>query len=229
MELTDQIKVAFAEDHVAVRKAIISIVEMGSKNIIFSIEADDGIKLLERLNQAATLPDICILDINMPNMDGHTVLLEIRKKWPSIKFLILTAFNDEYSILRMIKSGAGGYLLKSCSPSEIVEALEDIHLTGYHYSDVASKHVFSLVDKNIVKIKEAFSEAELDILRYSTTNLSFEEMAAKMNLPAKNIEGKKDRLYAKLKIKSRAELALFAFQSGLVPLENDKQKNHFIS
>lgn len=225
MEQNNQIRVAFAEDHVAIRKAIITFSQTVSDNIIFTIEADDGVQLLQQLEQAEELPDICILDINMPNMDGHTVLVEIKKRWPSIKFLILTAFKEEYPILRMIKSGAGGYLLKNCTAIEIVEALEDIYQTGYHYSSAAGRNLFSMVKNNIIKVKEEFDGAEVDILKYSAANLTYDEMAAKMNITTKSLESKRRQLCSKLKIESRAELALFAFQSGLIPDETDKHRN----
>lgn len=215
------INVAFADDHTIVRNSIIRLIESDKKSrILFTQQAGNGQQLLHELEKATQLPDICILDINMPKMDGHSTLVAIKSRWPQMKFLILTAFDDEFAILRLIKAGAGGYLLKSCDDEEIVAALHNIYETGYHFSSAADASTFKLVETRVAKRAFEFTDAELELLRYSTTHMSYAEIAKQMNTTEKSIEGTRDRLCNKLNIKTRVELCLFAFQSGLVMDDN---------
>ncbi|WP_293299845.1 response regulator transcription factor [Pedobacter sp. UBA4863] len=211
--------VAFAEDHVMVRKSIVAFFNATDPNFNISIEADNGVELLEKLSHSEVLPAICILDINMPQMPGRVLLVELRKRYPEMKFLVLTAFYDENLIISMISAGANGYLLKSDDTDEISIALKSIKENGYYYSGAASSTMFQLFSDKQRKVNYDFSMMEEELLRYSSTNLTYEEIANKLGTTAKTIEGHRTRLFAKLKISSRVELALFAFQSGIIPFK----------
>lgn len=219
METDSVIHVAFADDHQIVRESITSmLVKQGG--IAIDIEAENGQELLEKLESASVLPDICMIDISMPVMDGFTALLEIRKKWPKMKTLILTAFDDEMYVIRMIQAGANGYLLKKSSIKETKEAILSIYSVGYYYSENANRTLFHLNDTNSIKM-QGFSEQEIEVLKYCCTELKYGEIAQKMNTTLNGIEGCRDRLFIKLKVNSRVGLALFAVRFGLCPLENN--------
>src|SRR5690606_33677819 len=127
-----EIHIAYADDHTAVRKGIISFLS-GLGGIVVDIEANNGKELIKQLEKVKRLPDVCLLDINMPQMDGFETLVEIKKRWQSMKVLILTVHDAELYVIRMIRNGANGYLLKSCDPEEIKKALFTIDTKGVYF------------------------------------------------------------------------------------------------
>lgn len=211
------LSIAYADDHVAMRKGLISILESrGGVKVV--AEADNGNELIRQLSQLVTPPDVCMIDINMPVTDGFEVMQAIRKNWPQQKALILTVFENESYIIRMIKHGANGYLLKSCHPDEIKTALFNIHHTGYHYSGIADNRLFRKVFNRELDIPR-FSDREIELLRYSCTDLSYQEIAERMNTSPRSIDGIRDRLFARLGLNNRVSMAMLAVQYGYVPVE----------
>jgi two-component system, NarL family, invasion response regulator UvrY len=211
------LRIAYADDHVAMRQGLISILESrGGIRVI--AEADNGSELILKLSQLEVLPDVCMVDINMPVTDGFEVMQAIRKNWPGLKTLILTVFENESYIIRMIKQGANGYLLKSCHPDEIKMALFNIHNSGYHYSGVADNRLFRKVFNRELDVPK-FSDREIELLRYSCTDLSYQEIAERMNTSPRSVDGIRDRLFARLGLSNRVSMAMLAVQYGYVPVE----------
>lgn len=219
----EPIHIAFADDHALVRKGVISMLQpLGG--VIVDIQANDGRELIAELEKAAELPEICIIDISMPGMDGHTALLEIRKRWPKMKSLILTSFNDELHIISMMMAGANGYLLKDCDIEEMQSALESIRANGYHYSASANSTIFYLVETKSLKLP-SFSDIEMEFIKICCSPLSISQIAHKMKISVGSAEGTRDRIFGKLNIKTRAELVLFAIKYGFISIEiNDAGK-----
>ncbi len=217
------IRVAYAEDQVAVRKGIISALE-SLGGVIFDIQADDGVELMQQLQAAKQLPDIVIIDINMPRMNGFILQVELKKCWPEIRTLILTSFNNDTYIIKMIQNGANGYLLKTSEPTEIKKALEYIYHSGYYYSQVADNTKFASVQNKTLK-PLVLTDTEKEFLKYCCTDMSYSEIADKLNTTLRSIDGYRDRLFAKLKVRSRVGLVIFAIQSGIVTMEFVNQIN----
>ncbi|MES2478908.1 MAG: response regulator transcription factor [Bacteroidota bacterium] len=214
------IKVAYADDHTAVRKGMISTLSsFESINVI--IEGENGKDLLNKLLMTEVIPDVCLLDINMPVMNGATLLKEIKKRWPNMGCLVFTAFDMEYYIFEMIRSGANGYLLKSCDPNEIYKAIQSIYDTGYYYSEFANDEVYELIKSTHFK-KDMLNNREVELLRYVCSELSYSEIAIEMKVSYKTICGIKDRLCSKLKLSSRVSLMLAAIQLGYGSIKNPK-------
>jgi DNA-binding NarL/FixJ family response regulator len=218
------VRVAYAEDHVAVRKGIISILQL-SGDIEVDIEADNGAEMLRKLMQTRKLPDVCIIDINMPEMDGFSLLLEIKKRWPRMRTLILTLYDNEAYIIKMIRQGANGYLLKTCDPAEIRTALISIHEHGYYYSHTADQRKFDAVLNKEVKPLH-LTDAEKEFLKYSCADLSYSEIAVRMNTSLRSVQGYRDRLFKKLNVSNRVALALYAIQEGIVTIEISNHLNN---
>jgi two-component system invasion response regulator UvrY len=210
------IRVAYVDDNTAVRKGIISYIQ-GLGDITVEIEAANGIDLLAQLNRKP-LPDVCILDISMPEMDGFETLKRLKKLYPALGILVLTIHKVDYYIVRMIREGANGYLLKSCDPIEIKKAMSAICQQGFYYSNtITSRFVHDIRTGNI-KLPN-FTDREIEVLRYCCTDLTYHEIAAKMNTTHRSIQGFRDSLFKKLNVCSRVGLAMFATQFGLVPIE----------
>ena len=221
------ITVAYADDHVAVRKGIISYLEQ-DEHIVVIKQASNGLEMLEQIMHATILPDICLIDINMPQMDGFKLLKEIKKRWPQMGCLVFTVFEFESHIIEMIKHGANGYLLKSCDPVEIVNAIYAIYHTQYYYSETANDATFDIAkNKNFKGIH--FSEREVELLKYVCSEMSYADIAASMNTTYKTIDGIRERLCVKLGVSTRTGLALAAIQLGyynIEPINNSQTTLH---
>lgn len=210
------IRIAYAEDHELVRKGTISL--LNSSDIRFIIEASNGQEMLDQLEHAAELPDICIVDISMPAMDGFALVSQLSRRWPQIRVLVLTGYHSELNIVRMIKAGACGYLLKSSSPAEIKLALHIIFTTGFFFTELISKKLIKTVQK--LKITDVnFTDREMEFLQYCCSELSYEQIADAMNISARTVHGYCERIFAKFGVNTRMGLILLAIQSGIIPPE----------
>lgn len=214
MKQETSIHIAIADDHAIIRDGITSMLKKMS-GIVVDIEAADGEELIERLKETTVLPQICIIDINMPVMDGYTTLMEIRKHWPKMKTLVFTGIQQEYAVIRMILAGANGYLLKGCKVEAIRDALIAIHKEGYYYSECANSTLFHLVTTGAVKIP-SFSANEIGVLKLCCTELTYRQIGNKLNLSLRGVDSARDRLCRKLTLKTRTELVLFAIRAGVV-------------
>jgi two-component system, NarL family, invasion response regulator UvrY len=213
-----RINLAIADDHPLIRE--------GLKNIICSfdgfevtIEASDGQELIENLQNAEEVSDICILDIRMPRMDGYETLKELKRKWPSIKVLIFSAFYEEYSMIEMLRNGANGYLEKNCTPGKLQQALAYIYSNEYYYSEVVAKKIFDL-HQHKSRLIPKITDREMEFLCYCCTELSYKEIGELMGVSVRTIEAFRDALFDKFSLKTRTGLAIFALQNGIVPLKN---------
>jgi two-component system invasion response regulator UvrY len=211
------VRVAYAEDHIAVRKGIISYIhDLGGVEVI--IEADNGRELIEKIAGTSQMPDVCILDINMPAMNGFETIDVLRSKWPDMKTLILSTFVEELYVVRMIRAGVNGYLSKACDPLEIKEALISIHEKGNYYSDLFVEKIAVAIQDHKFKIPN-FTERELCFLKHCCSDLTYTAIAQLMKSTPKSVEGYRDSLFKKLNVTSRVSLALFAVKAGIVPTE----------
>lgn len=212
------ITVAYAEDHLAVRKGIIANLEADA-SIKVIIEGNNGEELLTNLMEAQVLPDLCLIDINMPKMDGFKLLTEIKKRWPLMPCLVFTVFEFESYIIEMIKNGANGYLLKSCDPEELNMAVHSIYTDGYYYSEIANSTSFNMVQNKKFK-NWVFSDREIELLRYACTEMSYADIAAEMNTTFKTVEGIRERLCVKLGVTTRIGLALASIELGYFTIKS---------
>ena len=210
------IKLAVAEDHEIVRKGVMEII-LGFGGFSIDIEATNGKELFDKLSVAAVLPDIVVMDINMPIWDGYETLAAIKRKWPEMKVLILTMHKHELAIIKMFRGGANGYLLKNTPPKELHKALKTIYDTGLYFSEVASGNLYHrLQHSNVIPL---LSEKEIQLLKFCHTDLTYKEIADKMFVSDRTIAGYRINLFEKLAVNSRAGLVVCAIQMGLIPVE----------
>lgn len=221
MKLTSQknkIAVAYADDHVAVRKAITSYLhDLGGIDV--TIEADNGKELIEKIG-TGPVPDVCIIDLKMPVLNGFETVPILRQKWKDMKILVLSTFVEEPYVVKMIRAGVNGYLSKSCDPEEIKAALMAIHSEGRYYSELFMENVALAVQQEHER-PVRISEKERVFLVHSCSDMSYAEIALKMKCTVKSVEGYRDNLFRKLGVNSRVSLVLYAIRSGLVPIENN--------
>jgi len=213
-----KVTIALADDHILIRNGMAVLLQKLGYEVIF--EADNGIDFLGKLERHP-LPDIVLMDINMPQMDGYETTLRLRKLHPEIKVLALTMFDNENSVLRMIRSGAKGYILKDSHPSELKKAIQSVYLKGYYQSDIVTGKLIHSInrldDLEHADVKENFplTQREIEFLKLVCTELTYKEIAEKMYVSPRTVDGYRDELFQKLQLKSRVGLVIFAIRNNL--------------
>lgn len=215
-------KLAVVDDHRLFRKGLISLIEMVGPQYSILFEADDGIDLQSKINRDAP-PDIILMDVNMPRMDGFGSVEWLRVACPSVKVLVVSMVEREETIVRMLKLGVKGYLCKDVEPQELGEALTAIANKGFYYTDfITGKLIHSLQQpqpENHRHPNGLISEQEREFMKLACSELTYAEIADRMNLSPKTIDGYRNTLFEKLTVKSRVGLVLYAIRNGVVQLE----------
>jgi DNA-binding NarL/FixJ family response regulator len=181
------------------------------------IQASHGKNLINELKNTSSVPEIILMDVNMPIMDGAETTSFLSKNYPDIRVLALSMDDDENSILKMIRNGARGYLLKDIHPDILLEALEGVLKGGfYHTKKVSDTLVNSLHTDPNSKRKDhiELAEREIEFLKLVCTEMTYKEIADRMNLSPKTIDGYREQLFKKLDVKNRIGLVIFAFKNG---------------
>lgn len=208
--------IAIIEDHNIVRKGIVEIIQnLGDFNFI--IEADNGKDFIEKYENSNIKPEICIVDIRMPVMDGFQVVRYIKEHYTNLKILVLTTYDEEYYLIKMIKLGVNGYLLKNCSPDELRKALTSISENSYYYNNIFSKRLKRLVDTNFLKLP-TITANERSFLELCGDDLTYGQIAERLKKSQRSIEGYRDSLFRKFEVNNRASLVLLAIKIGIIKL-----------
>jgi two-component system, NarL family, invasion response regulator UvrY len=221
----EKIKIAIVDDHNLFRKGLIKLINLGDdlKRYHILFEAENGTDLKAKLN-SNHLPDIILLDINMPDMDGYETVDWLCRSFPNINVLVVSMIETEESILRMLRMGVKGYLSKDIEVEDMHRALDAISSKGLYYSDLVSKVIAQnlITGENSERKKNEslyqLNELELEFIKFACTELTYQEIADKMNLSPKTIDGYRDGLFRKLKVKSRVSLAMYAVKNGIVKI-----------
>lgn len=208
--------IVLVDDHVLLRNGLSSLIKSLGHTVVF--EADNGNDFCNKLN-AAQVPDIILLDINMPTMDGYETCRWVKNNYPGIKVLALSMYDKEDAIINMLKAGARGYLLKDSEPMQLKTALHDIEHKGYYYSDLVNGKLIHAINQleesnNLPQL----SERETAFLKYTCTELTYKEIADKMYVSPRTVDGYRDSLFEKLNVKTRVGLAMYAIKKGLVEI-----------
>jgi len=208
--------IAIIDDHLLIAKAITSIIEQ-FRNYEVLFEAENGQMLIERFKLKKNIPDIVLLDISMPVMDGFETASWLRENHPEVVVMALTMQGDDDSLIKMIKCGAKGYLQKNVHPAELEKALDHLVQKGFYYPDWATSRVLhSIASGNEEKhAGVSISEREKEFLQYACTELTYKEIGEKMFCSARTVESYRDSLFEKLGVKTRVALALYAVKIGL--------------
>ena len=212
-------KIALTDDHVLLRNGLASLLEDLDYEVLF--EADNGQDLIRKLNPG-DLPDVVLMDINMPQMDGYETTRWLKLNHPGVRVLALSMYDDENAIIRMLKSGARGYILKDSDPAELKGALQALVAKGFYHSELVTGKLIHTInhmddtDHSSVKDVLGLNDREIEFLKLVCTELTYKEIAEKMFLSPRTIDGYRDALFEKLGLKSRVGLVLFAIRNGIV-------------
>ena len=220
MEDLTYIKVALADDHILLRNALASLIDsFGDCRVIH--QSSNGKELIDWFENGL-VPDVAILDLNMPEMDGYEAARLIQKKFPAVNVLMLTMYDSELSLIRLLQTGVKGFLKKDIHPSELKFAIHSVMNAGYYYSNhTAGKlaNLFRSTDekKNFLQ-NLMLTEQELQFLKLACSDLTYKEVAQKMNLNPRSVDNLRDQLFIKLDVKSRVGLVMVAIKNGVVTL-----------
>jgi len=207
--------IAIIDDHLLFAQSLKSLINT-FEDFEVTHQANNGQAFIEELKKSGKLPEIALMDMNMPIMDGAETTYWLDKNYPTIKVLALSMDDDENSILRMIRNGAKGYLLKDIHPDILIEALNSVLEEGfYHTKRVSDTLVNSLHTESKKKTKIELQEREIEFLKLASTEMTYKEVASVMNLSPKTIDGYREQLFKKLGVKNRVGLVIYAIKNGI--------------
>ena len=219
--MPDKKTIAIVDDHTMFRKGLKTLINL-FQNYEVLLDASNGKDFIAQLN-TKHLPDIVLMDISMPEMDGYATSEWLTNKYPDIRVLALSTMDSETAIIKMIKSGARGYVLKDAEPDELNTAFDEVMSRGYYYNELITSKVLRNVrdiidEKNPVATFVKLTDREIEFLKYCCTEMSYKEIADKMFVSARTAEGYRDKLCEKLDLKSRTGLAMYAIKNQIVSL-----------
>ena len=212
------IKVALADDHVLLRTALATLIDgFGDCRVIH--QSTNGKDLINAM-KIGTVADVAILDLNMPEMDGFATAEWMRLNFPSVHILMLTMYDSELSLIRLLQNGVRGFLKKDIHPEELKFAIHSVVQSGFYYSNSTTGKLVNLFRKNngntIALQNSMLTEQEVNFLRLASSDLTYKEVAQKMGLNPRSIDTLRDQLFQKLDVKSRVGLAMIAIRHGIV-------------
>jgi DNA-binding NarL/FixJ family response regulator len=219
MPVSPKTRVAVVDDHVLLRNGLTNLIRSFDQyEVVF--EASNGKDFIEKMKHD-THPQLVLLDINMPEMDGYDTALWLKRNQPDIKVLALSMYDNENAIIRMLKNGAKGYILKDIDPSEFKTALDALVRKGYYHSELVTGkliHAVNKLDEPDLAVKNLVSlnDREIDFLKLVCTEMTYKEIADQMFLSPRTIDGYRDALFEKLNCKTRVGLVMYAIKNGIV-------------
>lgn len=211
---TNTIKIALVDDHTLFRSGLASLLsEFEEIQIVF--EAVNGSDLQTKINKHEDV-QVILMDINMPVMDGFVTTKWLKENYPHIYILALSMFEDEKSIINMIKVGANGYLLKESKSSEVLIAIKTLIEKGFYINELVSSRLLVSVKND--EPRNILTEKELTFLQHCSTELTYKEIAVLMDVSPRTLDNYRESLFAKLNLKSRTGLVVYGIKNGLIKI-----------
>lgn len=221
-------RILIADDHPLLRQALCRVFS-NQKDMELVGAAGDG---EEAINLASQLkPDIVVMDIMMPKVDGIEASKQIKKVAPNIAILILTAYDDDNYVLGLLEAGAAGYLLKSARGQDLVEAIRAVRAgEAVLHPNIIEKLLKRAIAKSAgaaePKVSELLSQRETEMLKLLATGMSNKQIAGKLCLSLRTVKAHLSNIFTKMNVASRSEALIEALRLGLVTLEDIKQESN---
>jgi len=205
--------ILIVDDHTLFAQSLQGLVNSFQEYEVIKV-LKNGQELLDYFNANHKRPDILLLDIRMPVMDGIATMSWLKENFPEQKTLALTMEHDEETIIKMIRMGCRGYLLKDIEPEEFLYALECVATSGYYFSE----EIVEVLDHPHTKKYGGLTDREMEFLNHACSEKTYKEVADEMNLSPKTIDGYRESLFSKLQVKSRVGMVLFAVKNDIVKI-----------
>ena len=221
MEKNKQVvSIALADDHALLRNALANLIDTFDECTVI-LQSNNGKELCDAITRGV-VPDVALLDLNMPKMDGLETAKWLQKNSPQVQILMLTMYDSELSLIRLLQAGVKGFLKKDIHPSELKNAILAVVQSGFYYSNNTTGKLVSLFknnrEGNMNLQNIILSEQEMGFLKFSCSDLTYKEIAQKMGLNPRSIDTLRDHLFVKLDVKSRVGLAMVALKNGVVSI-----------
>ena len=212
------VKLGIVDDHKIFRNGLKATLEE-CEDFEIILEASNGKELIGLL--ATKTPDVILMDIKMPEMDGIQTATYVHQHFKDIKILALSMFNEDKYIVDMMKAGASGYLLKNAEPEEIIEAVSTVYCKGFYFNEHLSITLIKQLvgndpSENTVNNKSDLNEREIEVLKLVCQECSNQEIADKIFLSVRTVEGYRARLFEKTGSKNLVGLVIYAIKRGII-------------
>tara|TARA_R110002074_G_scaffold14788_1_gene50993 strand:+ start:91187 stop:91840 length:654 start_codon:yes stop_codon:yes gene_type:complete len=209
--------IAVVDDHLLFASSLEKLINsFQGFRVIF--KAQHGLDLKDKLQHLSDLPDIILLDINMPVMNGFETLKWLTENHPTIRVLALSMDDNEMYILRMLKEGAKGYFLKDIHPKTLEKALIDVMERGFYYSEMVINAMVNSLHSDLPELDPEFNKNELQFIKMACSELTYKEIAEKMKLSPKTVDGYRQDIFKKLGLKNRVGLVMYALKNKLIEI-----------
>jgi DNA-binding NarL/FixJ family response regulator len=220
--MNDAIKIILVDDEILFRKGIAFLLQREA-NIEIVFEASNGEELIAYLNETSELPDIIIMDLKMPVLNGVEATKVIRKNFPDIKIIALTSYDSKSFVANMIQVGAVAYLIKNTTPKDLLYTINQVALKGFYYSE----NVLETIQETIISAKTSksnlengfLSPREIEILRFICQQKTTAEIAEELYLSPRTVEGHRNNLLLKTESRNIAGLVVYAIQNEIALLK----------
>jgi DNA-binding NarL/FixJ family response regulator len=222
--MSEKIKIVLVDDEELFRKGI-SFLLQRETNIDVVFEASNGLELIDYLKNSNNYPDIILMDLKMPLLNGVEATKIIHKEFPVIKIIALTSYNTDSFIANMINVGASSYLVKNATPAEMILTVNEVADKGFYYNElvmqVIHQEIISTSQSAKSKLDEDFlTNREREVLELICKQLSTAEIADKLNISPRTVEGHRNNLILKTQSKNMAGLVVFAIQNKIVNIND---------
>lgn len=211
------VKVMIADDHSMIREGLKQLLELeGDFEVV--AEACDGLECLDKL--ASVIPDILLLDINMPNMNGLEVLQKLKEKKIKVKVLVLTVHNEVEYLLKAVDIGVNGYLLKDSESAELKKAILAV-VSGENYIQPSLIPVLNskMIDRNKDNVKiESLTRREMDVLKLLAVGMYNKEVAEQLDISERTVKNHVSNIFKKINVTDRTQAAVFAIRNNLITI-----------
>ena len=210
------IKIAMADDHTLLRSALAANINK-SDNLLVVIEAANGNELISKI-QSGIIPDIILLDLNMPHLDGYDTAKWVHENYPAIHIIMLTMYDSEPTLIRLLQVGVKGFLKKDTDMNELRYAIQNVMQTGFYYTNNTSGKLINLSRKNqehSMLMKSMLTEVETQFLKWVCTDLTYKEIANEMGVNVRAVDNLRDNLFGKLEVKNRVGLVMYSIRNGI--------------
>jgi DNA-binding NarL/FixJ family response regulator len=211
--------VALVDDHTMFRKGLAVLINLFPRFKV-SMDVANGKEFIDQLN-SDQLPDIVLLDIHMPVMDGYATAAWLHANHPDIRVLALSTMDSDTTIIKMIHQGARGYILKDADPKELQVAFEEILAKGYYYNEVLTRKVIQSIHQSGQDSANAFpklTDREMEFLKQACSEKNYQQIANEMFVSERTVDGYRESLFKKFNVTNRVGLVLYAIKNQLVHL-----------
>lgn len=214
MNNLNETTIAIVDDHLLFASSLEKLINsFQGFRVIF--KAQHGLDLKDKLKHLTHLPDIILLDINMPVMNGFDTQKWLTANHPSIRVLALSMDDNEMFILRMLKEGAKGYFLKDIHPKDLENALIEVIERGFYYSEMVTNAMVNSLYEEAPDLEPEFNKNELQFIQMACSELTYKEIAEKMMLSPKTVDGYRRDIFKRLGLRNRVGLVIYALRNKL--------------